>query len=105
MAFDGTKFGLLAGGRNSNFPSTYGYKTEDAVAAGAGGVDAAGYFNAVANRLKVGDVIYVYKSNATIAAAHFVVLTNTRDLAATPPVSGVVDTANLSVLNTAIDSD
>lgn len=105
MAFTGANFGLIAGGRNSNIPSVYGYKTTDAVAAGAGGVDAAGYFNDVANKLKVGDLIYVYKSNATIAAAHFVVLSNTRDLAASPPVEGVVDTANLSVLVTAIDSD
>jgi len=93
------------GPQNDNAPTLWSYKTTDAVAAGAGGVDASGYFNSVADRLKVGDLIYTYKSSATVAAALFVVLSNTRDLTASPPVSGVVDLANLSVLNTAINSD
>lgn len=104
MAFDGTSF-TRVGPQNDNAPTIWTYKTTDAVAAGAGGVDASGYFNSASNRLKVGDVIYTYKSNATVAAALFVVLSNTRDLSASPPVSGVVDLANLSVLNTTINSD
>lgn len=93
------------GPQNDNAPTIWTYKSTDAIAAGAGGIDASGYFNAAAHKLKVGDVIYAYKTDATVAAALFVVLSNTRDLAATPPVAGVVDLANLSVLNTAIDSD
>jgi hypothetical protein len=93
------------GPQNDNAPTLWSYKSTDAIAAGAGGVDASGYFSAAADRLKVGDLIYAYKTDSTVAAAFFVVLSNTRDLSASPPVSGVVDTANLSVLNTAIDSD
>lgn len=93
------------GPQNDNAPTLWSYKSTDAIAAGAGGVDASGYFNAAANRLKVGDLVYAYKTDATVAAAFFVVLSNTRDLAAVPPVSGVVNLANLSVLNTVINSD
>jgi hypothetical protein len=106
MAFSSFNTNLLRlGPQNSNGPSIWTYASTDAIAAGAGGVDASGYFNAAADRLQVGDLIYAYKTDATVAAAFFVVLSNTRDLSATPPVSGVVNLANLSVLNTAINSD
>lgn len=89
------------GPQNNNAPTLWSFKGTDAVTA----VDAEGYFNAVANRVKVGDIIFYYKTDATVAAGMFVVLSNTRDLAASPPVSGVVDVANVSTLQTAIDSD
>lgn len=89
------------GPQNDNAPTMWAFKGTDATTA----VDASGYFNAVADRVKVGDLIYYYKTDATIAAGFYVVLSNTRDLAASPPVSGVVDVANVSTVQTAIDSD
>lgn len=85
----------------SNGPSFFSFKGTDATTA----VDASGYFNAVASRLKVGDLIFYYKTDATVASGIYVVLSNTRDLTAVPPVSGVVDVANVQTIQTAIDSD
>ncbi len=64
--------------------------------------DASGFFNSAADRLKVGDVIYVAPTSG--ACGFLKVDTNTRDLTATPPVSGVVDTLNALSLGTT-DSD
>lgn len=65
-------------------------------------VDLTGFFNAVADRLKVGDFIYVTPTAG--AAGLLRVDTNTRDLTANPPVSGVVDTLNALAFPTT-DSD
>ncbi|MCE5292900.1 MAG: hypothetical protein LLG14_27205 [Nocardiaceae bacterium] len=64
--------------------------------------DGSGYFNGAADRLKVGDVIYVQPTSG--ACGFLKVDSNTRDLTATPPVSGVVDTLNALSLGTT-DSD
>lgn len=64
-------------------------------------VDGSGYFNLSAGKLKVGDFIYAVVNSVP---ALFYVSANTRDLTATPPVSGVVDVNN-STLAAAVDSD
>lgn len=88
-------------GYNSRGPSIWSFKGTDATTA----VDAAGYFNSVADRVKVGDIILYYKTDATIAAGFYLVNANSRDLTAVPPVSGVVDVANIQTIQSAIDSD
>lgn len=85
------------GAQNDNAPTIWTYKTADALTA----VDASGYFNSAANRLKVGDWVLV--SSSSTYGIH-IVTGNTRDLAAVPPVSGVVDVTNALAAG-AIDSD
>lgn len=85
------------GPQNDNCPTLWVYATADALTS----VDAAGYFNAVADRVKVGDWIFV--SSATTWGI-VIVNANSRDLAASPPVSGVVDVTNALAAG-AIDSD
>ena len=99
MAFSSftNQFVRLAGAPGNNAPTLWGYKTTDALTA----TDAAGYFNAVADRVKVGDWILV-SSSSTWGIQ--IVNQNTRDLTATPPVSGVVDVTNALAAGT-IDSD
>jgi hypothetical protein len=82
---------------NANAPTVWTYATADALTA----VDAAGYFSSVADRLQVGDWILV--SSASTWGIH-IVNANSRDLAASPPVFGVVDVSN-AVAFGAIDSD
>lgn len=88
------------GPQNDNAPTFWSYKTTDALTT----VDGSGYFNAIADRLKVGDVIFAYKSSSTVAAGFAYVVSNTRDLTASPPVSGVVDVTNFTAIGT-INSD
>ncbi len=64
--------------------------------------DTAGYFNNAADRLKVGDVIFVTPTSAPNGL--LVVNANSRDLTANPPVLGVVDTASTTAVGAA-DSD
>lgn len=85
------------GPQNDSAPTVWVYKTTDALTA----TDAAGYFNAVADRVKVGDWILV-SSSSTWGIQ--IVNANSRDLTATPPVSGVVDVTNALAAGT-IDSD
>lgn len=94
------------GPQNRNAPSLYTYKTADTLAT----VDGSGYFSTEADgvataaaKLKVGDMIMAYTTTGP-AAGIMVVQSNTRDLTATPPVSGVVDTFNATAVGT-IDSD
>jgi hypothetical protein len=98
MAFATTahKF-TRVGPQNDNAPTIWTYATADALTA----VDAAGYFNSVADRVKVGDWILC---SSTSTYGIFIVNANSRDLTATPPVSGVVDVANATAFG-AIDSD
>lgn len=98
MAFDATKLQRL-GPQNSNSPVHWTYSSgADATTA----VDLTGFFNDAAGKLKVGDVIFV---NPTSGASGFLkVVSNTRDLAASPPVEGVVDTLNALSLGV-VDSD
>jgi hypothetical protein len=98
MAFGRNAFQRL-GPANSNAPSLFSYGSAgDAVAT----VDGSGYFNDAAGDLKVGDAIYVKPTSGT--PGWLWVVSNTRDLAAAPPVEGVVDTSNTLALS-AIDSD
>jgi hypothetical protein len=98
MALDLSKLCRL-GPQNDNVPTWWSYASgSDAVTT----VDGAGYFNSAADRLKVGDLVYVKPSSGTPGFVW--VNANSRDLTATPPVSGVVDTSNVLSL-TATDSD
>jgi hypothetical protein len=98
MALDTTKFSRV-GPQNSNAPTIFTYASgSDALTT----VDASGYFNDLAPVLQPGDLIYV--APTTGACGFLKVDTNTRDLAASPPVEGVVDTLNALSLGT-VDSD
>jgi hypothetical protein len=96
MAFTPATLGRI-GAQNSNAPTIWTYATADALTA----TDAAGYFNAAAGMLQVGDWILV--SSSTTYGIQ-IVNANSRDLLASPPVSGVVDVANALSAGT-IDSD
>lgn len=94
------------GGQNDNGNTLWMYKTADALTT----VDTSGYFStaaagvvSAAAKLKVGDFILAYTTTGP-AAGVIVVQSNTRDLTATPPVSGVVDTFNATAVGT-VDSD
>lgn len=95
------------GPANRNAPSLYTYKTADTLAT----VDTSGYFNTEADgvataaaKLKVGDMIFAYTTASSGSAGIAYVQGNTRDLTASPPVSGVVDLTNFTAVGT-IDSD
>lgn len=97
---------MRVGPQNDNAPSLWTYKTADTLAT----VDTSGYFSTeaagvdtAAGKLKVGDFILTYTTTGP-AAGITVVQSNTRDLTASPPVSGVVDTFNHTAVAT-IDSD
>jgi hypothetical protein len=98
MALDITKLHRL-GPQNSNAPSLFTYGSgADAIAT----VDGSGYFNGAASKLQVGDAIYVKPDSGT--PGWLWVNANTRDLTASPPVEGVVDTSNTLAFSS-IDSD
>lgn len=96
MSFDIAKLQRV-GPANSNAPTMWTYQTTDALT----DVDGSGYFNSVADRLQVGDWIFV--SSSSTWGIH-IVNANTRDLTASPPVEGVVDVTNALAAGT-IDSD
>lgn len=105
MAFDPKSLQRI-GPANRNAPSVYTYKTADTLAT----VDTSGYFSTTASgvataaaKLKVGDFILAYTTTGP-ASGIMVVQSNTRDMTASPPVSGVVDTFNATAVAT-IDSD
>lgn len=98
MALDRANFQRV-GPQNSNAPTFFTYASgSDALTT----VDGSGYFNDLAAILQPGDLIYVAPSSG--ACGFLKVDTNTRDLAASPPVEGVVDTLNALSLGT-VDSD
>jgi hypothetical protein len=76
-------------------PTIWTYVTTDALH--PAGVSAGGYFNAVANKLKIGDLVYVY-SSTTPTAGLSVVLANSRNILAVPPVAGVVHLADFTAI-------
>lgn len=99
MALNASKL-LRLGPQNSNGPTVWAY---NAGADTHADVDGAGYFNAVADRLKVGDfILCVANNNANFGI--MVVNSNTRDLTASPPVMGAVDVTNATPIG-AVDSD
>jgi len=64
-------------------------------------IDLTGFMNVAANVLKVGDWIMGRGSNGY---GIFIVVSNTRDLTASPPIEGVVDLSNAVAVGTT-DSD
>lgn len=98
MALDLTKL-MRIGPQNSNAPVLWTYASgSDALTT----CDGSGYFNNAADKLQAGDVILVIPTSG--AGGFLKVDTNTRDLSASPPVEGVVDTLNALSLGT-VDSD
>lgn len=67
-------------------------------------VGTSGYFNALAAKLKKGDLIYWTTAATPWEAGWFVVKSNTRDLTASPPVAGVVDCYSFQTINVSINS-
>ena len=96
MAYDNSKLRRVG---PAGSPTVWTY---DSGADSTATCDTAGYFNSAANRLKVKDVIIVTPTSAP--SGILVVNSNTRDITATPPVSGVVDTTSTTGIGTA-DSD
>lgn len=92
MPYDATGFVTVGASKAGAAPSIYAYSTTDAIA----DVNTEGYFNALANVLKVGDLIYCVTSTGTTAVATLAVVRSN--------ASGVVDIDNGTTLaNT--DSD
>jgi hypothetical protein len=86
MAYSSTGFSTVAASKAGNSPAVYAYKTADSLA----DVNTTGYFNTLADVLKVGDLIYCVTSTGTTIVASFVyVLSN---------AAGVVDVNDGTVL-------
>ena len=86
------------GPQNRNGPSLFSFADSDSTMVT---IDGSGYFNDAADILKVGDFLLVTGSNGYGIS---IVVSNTRDLAASPVVAGVVDTSNATAIGS-IDSD
>ena len=92
MAYSSTGWTTFSAAKRGNAPSMYAYKTADSLA----DINTTGYFNALANTLAVGDLIYAVTSTGTTAVCSLVqVLSN---------ASGVVDVADGTTL-AATDGD
>lgn len=101
MAFSSfnTQF-TRVGPENDNCPTIWTYVTTDSLAT----VCTSGYFNALAGKLKVGDLVYITSASSPWTGGLAIVKSNTRNLAAVPAVSGVVDLFNATVVNVTINS-
>jgi hypothetical protein len=104
MAFSSfnTQFTRL-GPPNDNCPTIWTYVSTDTQLT----ICTSGYFNAVAGKVKVGDLIYFTAAASPWLAGGAglaVVKSNTRNLLASPPVSGVVDLWSATLINTTINS-
>lgn len=74
MPYSATGFNTVAASKAGSAPSIYTYQTADTIA----DVNTTGYFNALANTLRVGDLIYcVTSTGGTIVATLVYVLSNT----------------------------
>jgi hypothetical protein len=92
MAYSATGFSTIAASKKGNSISLYAYSTADAI----GDVNTSGYFNALANTLAVGDIIFTRTStDGTIAMSIVYVASN---------ASGVVDVTDGMTI-TATDTD
>jgi hypothetical protein len=92
MAYSATGFSTIAASKKGNSISLYAYTTADAI----GDVNTSGYFNALANTLAVGDIIFTRTStDGTIAMSIVYVASN---------ASGVVDVTDGMTI-TATDTD
>lgn len=101
MAFSSFNANLARGTvGNDNAPTLWTYMSTDSLPT----IATSGYFNAAANRLKVGDVVLA-SSNAgsPFSCGLAFVKTNTRSLVPTF-VAGVVDLCNFTLINTSINS-
>lgn len=88
---------------NDNCPTIWTYVSTDTQLT----ICTSGYFNAVAGKLKVGDLIYFTAAASPWLAGGAglaVVKSNTRNLLASPPVAGVVDLFSATLINTTINS-
>lgn len=92
MAFSATGFNSVNVSKRGQAPSIYAYKTTDTIA----DVNTAAYFNALANTLEIGDLIYCVTSTGTTAVATLTVVRSN--------ALGVVDVDNGTTLSS-IDSD
>lgn len=91
MAFTRDTF-QKAAGAGSNAPNIHTYRSNDTAAT----IDASGYFNNIADLLKVGDLIYAHcDADSSDTYGFCVVLSNT---------GTVVDVSNFTAIG-AIDSD
>jgi hypothetical protein len=92
MAYSATGFSTIAASKKGNSISLYAYTTADAIA----DVNTSGYFNALANTLAVGDVIFARTSTGGTQVLSIVYVASN--------ASGVVDvTDGLTI--TATDTD
>lgn len=92
MAFSADGFNTHGASKSGNAPSVHTYSTADTI----GDVNTAGYFNAIASLLRVGDIIFCYTSTGGTPAMSIVWVNSN--------ASGVVDvTDGLTV--TATDTD
>lgn len=95
-----TQLQRLAYAANDNCPTIWTYITTDSLAT----VCTSGYFNAVANKMKVGDLVFITSASSPWTGGLAIVKSNTRNLTANPPVAGVVDLFNATLVNTTINS-
>ena len=86
------------GAQNDGSPTLWTYKDTASTLAQ---IDGSGYFNNAADILKQYDFMHIVGSNG-VGISY--VSSNTRDLSASPPVRGVVDTTNVTAVG-AINSD
>lgn len=92
MAYSADGFTAYSASKRGNAPSMYAYKTADAIA----DVNTAGYFNALANTLEVGDIIHCVTSTGSTAVVTLVYVVSN--------ASGVVDVTDGTTLSNT-DSD
>lgn len=97
MAYELSNPVRRVGPQNDNGPTLWTYADGDNLAT----IDASGYFNLDAAKLKVGDFLFTKAGNGYGIST---VVSNTRDLTSDPIVEGVVDTSNHTAIG-AIDSD
>jgi hypothetical protein len=100
MAFSSFNANLSrATGGNDLSPTMWTYQTTDSLST----VCTSGYFNAAANRLKVGDLVFITSAASPWLAGLAIVKSNTRSTVPTF-VAGVVDLFNATVINVTINS-
>lgn len=97
MAYSRTNLQRV-GPQNDNAPTLWTFSDTASTLAT---IDGSGYFNNAADILQVGDFLHVVGSNGYGIS---VIVSNTRDLTASPPVRGVVDSSNMTSVGS-INSD
>jgi hypothetical protein len=90
MAFDKTNW--ANGGNGTSAPAIHTYKSTDTAAT----MNTSGYFNTVANDVRVGDLIYVYADTGGTPQGYFLAINSNS--------SGVVDVTDGLAVGTT-DSD